>query len=137
MDSLAFASKACIKASNSCHKEDNYTKFSPDPPIAINQHVIALTPNTKTVLPQYLAIALNNKDVNSNILRASTGVAIPSITIENLKDIQIPVPDLVTQQKIIDSVNEIQDKLAILEETKSELEKKLASIINCLDLEEV
>jgi type I restriction-modification system DNA methylase subunit len=108
-----------------------------DEPIAINQHVIALTPNIETVLPQYLAIALNNRDVNSNILRASTGVAIPSITLENLKEIQIPVPDLATQQKIINSVNEIQDKLAILEETKSELEKRLTSIINCLDLEEV
>ncbi|KUO73617.1 MAG: hypothetical protein APF81_16160 [Desulfosporosinus sp. BRH_c37] len=108
-----------------------------DKPIAINQHLIALTPNTETVLPKYLAIALNNKDVNSNILRAATGVAIPSITLENLKEIQIPVPDLTTQQKIIDSVNEIQDELAILEETKSALENKLTSIINSLDLEEV
>lgn len=108
-----------------------------DMPIAINQHVIALKPNIETVLPQYLAIALNNKDVNSNILRASTGVAIPSITLENLKEIQIPVPDLATQQKIIDSVNEIQNKLAILEETKSALEKRLTSIMNSLDLEEV
>lgn len=108
-----------------------------DKPIAINQHVIALTPNTETILPQYLAIALNNKDVNSNILKASTGVTIPSITLENLKEIQIPVPDLATQQKIIDSVNEIQNELAILEETKSALEKKLTSIINHLDLEEV
>lgn len=106
-------------------------------PIAINQHVIALTPNTETVLPQYLALALNNKDVNSSILRASTGVAIPSITLENLKEIKIPVPDLATQQKIIDSVNEIQDELEILEKTKSTLEKKLTSIIDCLDLEEV
>ncbi len=46
MDSLAFASKACIKASNSCHKEDNYTKFSPDPtnassvPYIVNIHNI-------------------------------------------------------------------------------------------------
>lgn len=108
-----------------------------DKPIAINQHVIALAPNIERVLPQFLAIALNNKDVNSNILRVSTGVTIPSITLDNLKDIQIPVPDLATQQKIIDSVNDIQDRLAIFEEEKSKLQKRLTSIINCLDLEEV
>lgn len=108
-----------------------------DNPIAINQHLIALIPNTEKVLTQYLSIALNNKDVNSNILRASTGVAIPSITLENLKEIRIPVPDLETQQKIIDSVNKIQDELAKIEATKSALEKKLTSVINLLEPEEV
>ena len=89
------------------------------------------------MLAQYLAIALNSKDVNNNILRASTGVTIPSITLENLKEVLIPVPELEIQQKIIDSVNKIQNELLKLEEQKIILEKKLSGVINSLKPEEV
>ena len=84
-----------------------------------------------------MAIALNSKDVNNNILRASTGVTIPSITLENLKEVLIPVPELEIQQKIIDSVNKIQNELLKLEEQKIILEKKLSGVINSLKPEEV
>lgn len=106
-------------------------------PIAINQHLIALVPNSDRLISQYLAIAINNKNVNDSILRASTGTTIPSITLENLKDICIPVPDLETQQKIVNAVNKIQVELAKLEEYKNELERKLSAVINSLETEEV
>lgn len=105
--------------------------------LPINQHIIALIPLQQKVLAQYLAIALNSKDVNNNILRASTGVTIPSITLENLKEVLIPVPELEIQQKIIDSVNKIQNELLKLEEQKIILEKKLSGVINSLKPEEV
>ncbi len=105
--------------------------------LAINQHIIALVPIREKVLPQYLAIVLNRKDVNNNIIRMSTGVAIPSITIENLKNIRIPVPDLETQQKIVDTVSKIQNEIEEIESKKKVLEKKLSTIINTLEPEEV
>ena len=111
--------------------------YESDNPIAINQHLIALIPNTEKVLPKYLSIVLNNKDVNSNILRVSTGVTIPSITLENLKELLIPVPDLETQQKIVDSVNKIQNELNKIDEAKRLLESKLNSVVNLLESREV
>jgi len=105
-------------------------------PIAINQHIILITPKTNIVTPQYLAIALNSKMVNEYILKSSTGAVIPSITLSKLKDIQVPVPDLETQQKIVQSTRNIQTEIAEHEETIKTLESRLKSVIDNLAPEE-
>lgn len=108
-----------------------------DTPAAINQHVLLLTPNIDIVMPQYLAIALNSKTVSDYILKVTTGAVIPSITLENFKKVQVPVPDLEIQQNIVSSVINIQSEIAKLEEAKKELEIKLKLVIDKLAPEEV
>lgn len=111
--------------------------YNGEQPIAINQHIIALSPIVEKVLPQYLAIALNSKEVKSSIVRMATGAVIPSITLNNLKDIKIPVPDIGAQQKIIAAVERLQNEILELDLKRDALEKRLTDVINTLDIEEV
>jgi len=135
--SLVYTKKGNIVFNNISSYLGSAALVESDIPTAINQHVLSIVPNTDIILPQYLAIALNSRMVNDFILKSSTGAVIPSITLANFRGVQVPVPDLETQEKIVSSVNNIKSEIAKLEESKKVLELKLNSVIDKLAPEEV
>jgi restriction endonuclease S subunit len=86
-----------------------------------------LRPDTRRVLPDYLAWVLSNEQTLEKLKIASgTGVAMPVIRRSELEKLKIPVPPLETQQRIgelqelsrreMDLVNELAEQKQILAE---------------------
>jgi type I restriction enzyme M protein len=68
-----------------------------------------LTPDTKTIIPEYLYHILSTDWFISKAIDNKTGVAIKRIVLKTLKTIMIPLPDFSTQKRIADTINnEIQ-----------------------------
>ncbi len=134
---LVYAQSGDVVMNNISSQLGSSTIIKLDNPIAVNQHVILLKADSQKIIPEYLSIVLNNQDVNKSILLSATGTTIPSITIKNLREIKIPVPDLEEQRQIIDVVNRLQEELNQIEEVKNNLQNKLVTVVNTLSFGEV
>lgn len=64
--------------------------------------VYILKPNKEIILPEYLALWINSQEGQSVLDRNSTGMTIKTILKTNLENIEIEIPDLNNQQKIIE-----------------------------------
>lgn len=103
----------------SMHKLEAFTLFSNsnslsiDKPYIISNVFILMRPKIK-ILPQYLEWAINNfrSDLNQNI---SKGATLFTISINQLKEVLIPIPSFKTQQKTLLAFNEIEKSRAIAE----------------------
>lgn len=63
-----------------------------------------LRPNSR-VSPEYLYYVLRSKPFVDWIVANSEGVSYPAISSQRLSDMRIPVPDIETQEKIIEFIN--------------------------------
>ncbi len=92
-------------------------------------NLVGLRPLTEKVLPQFMLYALKNKNFKAQILKyANQSVNQSSISVTNLKQLQIPLPPLAEQQRIA----EILDKADALREQRKQaialLDKLLQSV---------
>lgn len=84
------------------------------------------------VLPEYLALFLNSRRAQGQLLQVSTGAVINNLKRKNLEKIKVTIPDIVSQKKIIDlhHTGALFSKLLV---KKSNLVKDLAvEMINTL-----
>ena len=88
--------------------------------------VIILTLNTKEVLPEYIALYLNSTKGQRKLNSVKELSSIPFVTRPNLEKINIPIPTLEKQQKLID-LNTAISKFKEHTNRKAEL---LINIIN-------
>ncbi len=65
--------------------------------------------NQTQILPQYLYYQLKRK----NLARYNVGTAVPSLTVEVLSEIDIDVPSLDKQKRIIEILNSLDSKIAL------------------------
>lgn len=70
----------------------------------VNNHVHVLRPNRNKILDTYLIEILNKYDLSSYI----TGQNVPKLNQANLNSIQIPLPPLDIQQKIVEEISKIE-----------------------------
>ncbi len=71
-----------------------------EPVLASNQlHILRIQDNA--VLPEYLCWALNQDGVQQSIAGSLRGTGIPQLNKKNLGEVQVTVPSLETQKKII------------------------------------
>jgi type I restriction enzyme, S subunit len=61
-----------------------------------------LRPNSHIILPEFLKYSLKNPELLNNALGMKTGTAIRRIVLRNLKTLQIPLPPLNEQRKIVE-----------------------------------
>ena len=98
----------------------------------ISQHVVLVRANISLILPEYLAIALNSDFVKEQIYRISNGSVMPSISLQNLKEVEIPVPDIEEQKHIVNKIYESRNKIVqikkLLNENIAIFEKMLSSM---------
>ncbi|MEX0084940.1 N-6 DNA methylase [Clostridium butyricum] len=98
----------------------------------ISQHVVLVRANISLILPEYLAIALNSDFVKEQIYRTSNGSVMPSISLQNLKEVEIPVPDIEEQKHIVNKIYESRNKIVqikkLLNENIAIFEKMLSSM---------
>jgi type I restriction enzyme M protein len=100
-----------------CKPEENDILFSKDGTVGktalitsnvdfvVLSSLAILTPNTNNVLPEFLYQILSTDWFISKAIENKTGVAIRRIVLKTLKTILIPLPDLATQKKIVDIMN--------------------------------
>ncbi len=73
----------------------------PEPTLASSQ-LLTLRVTSDTVLPGYLCWALNQPGPQHTLRNESRGSNIPLLTRQSLGAVQVPLPPLATQQKIIE-----------------------------------
>lgn len=99
----------------------------------ISQHVVLIRANESFILPDYLAVALNSDFVKEQIYRKANGSVMPSISMENLRKLEIPVPDIEEQKYIVRQIYESRNKIleikGLLNENIARFERMLSSML--------
>ena len=94
----------------------------------VNNHAHVLRPHRNKILDKYLVEILNSLDLSAYI----TGQNVPKLNQKNLNEIQIPLPPIDIQQKIVDEIEEIEKKTKLFEETihsnKNEINRLLKDL---------
>ena len=86
----------------------------------VNNHAHVLKPNRKKLLDEILVYSLNAKNLTSFV----TGVTVPKLNQQKLRQIQIPLPPLAEQKRIV----AILDKtFTTIDKIKNNTEKNLAN----------
>lgn len=94
----------------------------------VNNHAHVLRPNRNKILDKYLIEIVNKCDLSSYI----TGQNVPKLNQANLKSIQLPLPPLDIQQKIVDEIEEVENKSKKLVDKISETNSKIHELLNNL-----
>ena len=86
----------------------------------VNNHAHVLKPNRKKLLDEILVYSLNAKNLTSFV----TGVTVPKLNQQKLRQIQIPLPPLAEQKRIV----AVLDKtFTAIDKIKNNTEKNLAN----------
>lgn len=88
---------------------------------AVNQAICGILP-TKDILPEFLYYFFLIE--KTKLLKLATGNAQPNISQEKIKDLQIPLPSLPEQRRIVKILDEVFEKVA---KAKENAEKNLRS----------
>ena len=120
-----------VKDGATTGKTGYFNETAPFKKGAVNEHVFILRSNTKKIESYYLYQVLKSKEGNIEILRHKTGAAQGGINL-SIKNINIPLPPLTEQKKIVAEVErekahiESCKKLIKLNETK--IRQKITSV---------
>ena len=72
---------------------------------------------------------LHHKLISMNLNQYATGTAQPGLSVMNLKPIEINVPSLSEQQKIVSEIEKIEKKIKVLETEIAEIPKQKEAIL--------
>jgi len=103
----------------------------------ISGHVALVRPDTASVFPEYLAIALNGQVVKTQIGQLFTGSLIRGLPLNRLKKLVIPLPDLNTQNQIVYAVTRAREKLEQVRKSASTLEADYLELVQSVTSEGV
>ncbi|MCU0443125.1 MAG: restriction endonuclease subunit S [Bacteroidia bacterium] len=70
-------------------------------PAVASTSFFVIRPTNKNILPEYLAWFLNNHSTQTLLKTQAIGTAIPSISKQVLEALEVPVPEIKTQQAIL------------------------------------
>ena len=88
-------------------------------------------------MPSYLVIALNSTFVKRQLEDRATGSVFSQFSVEKLKDLQIPVPSLQNQKRLIEKVSATRQKLLEYEQqvliTQSALKEQVNTLNSILE----
>lgn len=102
----------------------------------VSRNVILIRPDRSLVIPEYLSAAINSEYVQLQLQRRATGSILPSLSLRNLAEITIPIPDLITQQRITQRLESAQRKIDQAQQDLEEAKSALKNLIQNLYEEE-
>ena len=91
-----------------CVGSYGHAALAPHEPFLFQRHIAHLKPNLEHILPEYLVQLLESPEVRHQADRFATGIAQKTVTLSTLKGMQIRVPDIGQQQKIIEKLRNIR-----------------------------
>jgi type I restriction enzyme, S subunit len=74
---------------------------------------VALISPAESILNEYLLWVIRSGGVRENILDRVNGSALQEIPLGNLREVDIPVPEKLEQEKIVNALNSIEDRLNV------------------------
>ena len=97
-------------------------------PAAITQNCAALVVDKEIAIPKYVWYYFMSI---YNVIRGQeySGAGVPHLNLKIVSQISVPLPDLETQQKIINKLDSQMQTLEGLRTMKAEAEKKIAKIL--------
>ncbi len=103
----------------------------------VSRNIIVLREVSPIILPSYLVIALNSAFVKRQLEDKATGSVFSQFSVEKLKDLQIPVPSLENQKRLIEKVSATRQKLLEYEQqvliAQSALKEQVNTLNNILE----
>ena len=97
--------------------------------ICVNQSVAVLRPNKK-IIPQFLYYLLSSPYYQKTMLNDSDGSVLKHIYITRVKKMDVQIPDLTHQKKIIQILELIDNKIDVLIKLNKNLEEQLLRIFD-------
>ena len=97
--------------------------------ICVNQSVAVLRPNKK-IIPQFLYYLLSSPYYQKTMLNDSDGSVLKHIYITRVKKMDVQIPDLTHQKKIIQILELIDNKIDVLIKLNKNLEDQLSLIFD-------
>jgi restriction endonuclease S subunit len=86
---------------------------------------LVLIPNTDLIRAAVLRYLLSSHYVQRHAMRLQTGTALPRMNLDDLLDIEVPVPDLETQKRLEKRLLSDFDKLVALRAQLEEMPKRI------------
>ena len=100
----------------------------PEPAVVIVPLVI-VRPDRARVLPEYLAWAINQPDAQRRLGAGAQGTSLRMIPMAALEDLEIAVPDLPTQRRIVELDGLARQEGQLLRQLAARREKLLSAIL--------
>lgn len=105
-----------------------FVDFSDD--FVVLSSLAILTPNSKNIFPKYLYIILQSPKITLNALGMMKGIAIRRVILRDLKTLEIPLPPLEVQQRIVDRIEAERKVIDSLREMVKTYEEKIKKVID-------
>lgn len=100
-------------------------------PGIINQALLRLAPKPGIILPEFLKVVLEDDMIQDVYFRNTAGAAIQNVaSVKALKSIQIPLPPLKVQEKIIAQIEEEQKLVEMNKKLIEIFERKIKEKVN-------
>jgi len=105
-----------------------YVDHLPYRKIAVNEHVFLLRSKTEVLENKYLFYMLFSDVGQDQIKRLFHGATQGGITQNDVKSIQVPLPPLPEQKRIVVYLDRIQEKAQVLQKLQEEIEKEIEKL---------
>jgi len=103
-----------------------------DDKILISSSIYIIRISNQTVLPKFLAIYLDSTKGHNELSKITLGGYIKGISKTNLEELQIPIPSMDIQKKMVSLYDNIVKQKVFLERKSTINDKILDSIVNHL-----
>lgn len=100
----------------------------PSQKVAFAQRIIVLSPNRDLLVPRYLKYAMISPGVQFDLRARASGTTVQGIKQTELRKVKIPVPDLLTQQRIAHVLGCLDDKIEVNRKMNETLEQMTRAI---------
>lgn len=100
--------------------------------ILVSSSIYIIRVNDQAVLPKYLAIYLDSTKGHNELSKITLGGYIKGISKTNLEELQIPIPSMDIQKKMVSLYDNIVKQKVFLERKSTINDKILDSIVNHL-----
>lgn len=103
-------------------------RIKTDDKLAFAQRIIILEPNTQRLNAGYLFYALQDSVLKNRIAARATGTTVIGIKAAELKKVEIDLPPLQQQEKIVDTLSCLDDKIELNNKINENLERQVQAI---------
>ena len=83
-------------------------------PFVVLSSLAILRPLLDVVVPAFLALSLQSQDFQTAAIGQKTGLAIKRVVLKHLREMQVPLPPLPVQRRIVDLMTHLDDHIANL-----------------------
>lgn len=84
----------------------------------VNQHVSIIRPKSNSFIPKFLKLYLQSSDIQNWIMNANYGVTRQALTKDQLENLEVPLPEISKQKKII---QEIESRLSVCDKVEQSI----------------